>query len=166
MRKGNLTPERFYLHQGWQFKTASPERPGTVHTDLYQSKFIPDPFYADNEKQLGWIHESDWVYRLEFNLPEDFKLDQPIFLVFEGLDTIANIFLNGNRLGSAENMFRRYRFTVQNLLEEHNLLEIHFISPVRFGRKQEEIFGKLPVALNSERAYLRKANVDRKCAVP
>ncbi len=173
MRKGNLTPERFYLHQGWQFKTASPERlpedikipidwlpatvPGTVHTDLYQSKFIPDPFYADNEKQLGWIHESDWVYRLEFNLPEDFKLDQPIFLVFEGLDTIANIFLNGNRLGSAENMFRRYRFTVQNLLEEHNLLEIHFISPVRFGRKQEEIFGKLPVALNSERAYLRKA---------
>jgi beta-mannosidase len=67
--------------------------PGTVHTDLLNAGLIPDPFYSDNELRLKWIHEGDWEYQTTFDLPDELDLQKPLFLVFEGLDTIAENFL-------------------------------------------------------------------------
>lgn len=168
----------FYINDGWQFsintKDCLPEIekkeikklkrwykavvPGTVHTDLLNNNLIPEPFYSDNENQLQWIGDSDWIYKTTFNLPKDFNQTKKIELVFEGLDTASKVFFNGIDLGFTENMFRKYSFDVTNkLLAKKNQLQIEFTSNVRYAKKLESEFGKLPVALRSERAYVRKA---------
>ena len=138
----------------WNFATV----PGTVHTDLLDNKLIDDPFYSDNELHIGWICECDWVYEKEFNLPDDYTVSSPFRIVFEGIDTIAAIYLNGINLTNVDNMFRRYSYDVTDILKpDRNVLSIIFHSALRIGRELEKQYGKLPVALNSERVYLRKA---------
>lgn len=132
--------------------------PGTIHTDLLKNKIINDPFYSDNELGLGWICESDWVYETKFKLPEDYTNSVPIRLVFEGIDTVAEIFLNEIKLANVNNMFRRYSFDVTSFLKpRQNVLSVILLSSLRTARELEKKYGKLDVALNSERVYLRKA---------
>ncbi len=134
------------------------EIPGTVHTDLLAAGLIADPFYSDNERRLQWIHEIDWSYETVFDLPPDFEPAQACHLIFEGLDTIAEIRLNGRQLGRTENMFRRFEYPVDSLLKKNeNLLQITFFSPTVYGRAKEAVHGKLEVPHASERVYVRKA---------
>ena len=169
--------KRYFLRDDWKFKindvsyknlrdkkVINPRRwinaeiPGTVHTDLLKSKIIPDPFFADNELALRWISESDWIYKTYFDLPKDFKNEESVYLVFEGLDTVADIYINGNKIGHAQNMFLKYEFDISDKIKKRNNdLHIRFTSASKYGRSQEKKFGKLPVALNTERVYLRKA---------
>ena len=106
--------------------------PGTVHTDLSNNKLIDDPFYSDNELRLEWICECDWVYEKEFNLPEDYTVSSPFRLVFEGIDTIAEIYLNEINLANVDNMFRKYSFGITGILKPaKNKLSILFHSALR-----------------------------------
>ena len=77
------------------------------HTDLRANGKIEDPFYRMNELQLQWIDKKDWEYRTEFTVSEKIgeKVNQRI--TFTGLDTYADVYLNGEKLGSTDNMFRR-----------------------------------------------------------
>ncbi len=168
----------FYINHNWQFKLGpkknidgvdkkaskkirkwnKAEVPGTIHTDLFNIGLIPEPFYSDNENDLQWIGDSDWIYKTTFNLPENFNLDRKTELIFEGLDTSAKIILNGIELGYTENMFRKYAFDVSHrLLTKKNVLQVEFTSSVKFSKQLETEYGKLPVALRSERVYIRKA---------
>jgi beta-mannosidase len=132
--------------------------PGTVHTDLIKNKIIGNPFYADNEIKLQWISDCNWIYKTQFGLPKDFDSQKKVSLIFEGIDTIAEIFLNGKSVGKTENMFLKYQFDITEFLRvRNNELIVKFYSPVRYSREQEAQFGKLPVALNSHRIYIRKA---------
>ena len=130
--------------------------PGTIHTDLLNNKIIDDPFYSDNELRMDWIPECDWLYQSKF----DFKgnLKNNVDIVFEGLDTISEIYLNNIRLGGTDNMFVKYRYNVKNILKvKGNELKVLLKSPTRFAADEEKKYGKLPVALNSTRVYIRKA---------
>src|SRR5688572_14336937 len=109
------TKTKMQLLTGWQFREAAKDSwypatvPGCVHTDLLSNKLIEDPFYRDNETKLQWIGKTDWEYKTTFKVgPELLKRDQ-IELVFEGLDTYADIFVNDVPLFSADNMFRTWR---------------------------------------------------------
>ncbi|PWT79888.1 MAG: hypothetical protein C5B44_06205 [Acidobacteria bacterium] len=125
------------IKTGWQFREAGKDTwypatvPGCVHTDLLKNKLIEDPFYRDNEKKLQWIGKTDWEYRTTFNVtPEIFGRDN-IDLVFEGLDTYADVFLNDARLLSTDNMFRTWRIDCKRLLKlRANTLRIRFRSPI------------------------------------
>src|SRR6266403_2734742 len=85
---------------GWQFREVGKDTwysasvPGCVHTDLLNNKLIEDPFYRDNEKKLQWIGKTDWEYRSTFNITPETFASKNLELVFEGLDTYADIFLN------------------------------------------------------------------------
>lgn len=136
--------------------------PGTVHTDLIDSKVIPDPFKDLNEKKVEWVAQKEWWYRKEFNLSPDFVKKRAIELVFEGLDTFATIWINGVQIGEAHNMFTPWRFNVTKLLQEGiNLVAVRF-RPVcavatelqaKFGVK----YGSLHADNFSARPYVRKA---------
>jgi beta-mannosidase len=130
-----------------------------VHTDLLALGRIPDPFVGDNEKHVAWVAEADWEYRYQFDaVPE--LLNQPqIWLVCDGLDTLATVSLNGYELGCAANMFRQYRWDVKSLLKvDDNELHIAFDSPVRFVNEEQ---AKHPMAGVSQAIaggpHLRKA---------
>ena len=125
------------IHAGWQFREAGKPDwhnatvPGCVHTDLLANKLIEDPFYRDNEKKQQWIGKTDWEYRTTFKVtPETLKREN-IELVFEGLDTYAQVFLNEQLILSADNMFRTWRVDVKRTLKAgDNTLRIVFRSPI------------------------------------
>lgn len=127
------------LAGAWQFRQAGDEEwlpatvPGGVHTDLLALGKIPDPFVADNEKKVAWVAEQDWEYRYQFTANADVLTEEKVFLVCDGLDTLAEVMINGQLVGAANNMFRRYTWDVRHLLSEgNNELMIKFRSPVRF----------------------------------
>jgi len=125
------------LSSGWKFREAGKEEwlsatvPGCVHTDLLANKKIEDPFYRDNEKNLQWIGKTDWEYQTSFNVSAETLKRQNIEIVFQGLDTYANVFLNDKEILSADNMFRTWRVDVKNTLKQgENTLKIKFRSPI------------------------------------
>jgi beta-mannosidase len=125
------------LTDQWQFRKAktdewlSAQVPGSVQTDLLALGRIPDPFVADNELQVQWITDRDWEYRLAFQVDPETPAEERVFLVCDGLDTLADVTLNGQMLGHAENAFRQYRWDVKAILAEgENELLITFLSPM------------------------------------
>ena len=123
----------------WQFRQCGTSEwlpatvPGGVHTDLIALNKIPDPFVADHELKVMWVAENDWEYRYSFTVDPTLRAEKNIALVCDGLDTIADLYLNGTYLGHAENMFRRWEWDVKDLLRD-GMNEIHVVfgSPVRF----------------------------------
>jgi beta-mannosidase len=97
-----------FLHRGRWRSAASP---GCIHTDLLRHGLIGDPFYGAREKELHWIGEQDWSYRSEVRWP---RTDGPLELVAHGLDTIAEVRLDGRLLGRTANMFRRHAWDVRD----------------------------------------------------
>ncbi|MFN8433451.1 MAG: glycoside hydrolase family 2 protein [Anaerolineales bacterium] len=130
----------------WQFRQLGSTEwlpaqvPGGIHTDLMALGRIPDPFVGDNEKRVAWVAESDWEYHTTFNVQADVFQRKQIWLVCDGLDTLASLTLNGKALGETNNMFRQYRFDIKPLLKaEGNELTITFQSPVKFVTEKNAV---------------------------
>ena len=126
------------LHEGWKFRQARLTNwypatvPGVVHTDLLQNKIIEDPFFRLNERGLQWIDKEDWVYETCFTLAAGMMRKENMELVFEGLDTYADVYLNDECILKADNMFRCWSIPVrQYIREENNILKVYFHSPVK-----------------------------------
>jgi beta-mannosidase len=114
--------------------------PGCVHTALLAAGRIGDPFFRDNEDHQQWITEADWVYRRNFDVPGAALARERVALMFDGLDTLATVTLNGKELGRTDNMFRIWEFDVKGVLRERgNRLEILFASPIPFLAERERI---------------------------
>ncbi len=142
-----------------QKKTVPATVPGCVHTDLMAADQIKDPFVRDHEEELMWIGESDWVYSRTLEADAELLDNNRIILRFEGLDTLADIFVNGTKVASTDNMFRPYEFDVKDRLKRgENVIEVFFSSPVKYVRKKmaerrilAQSFNKVPGV-----GYLRK----------
>ncbi len=131
------------LNKGWSFTQAgkddwqSAEVPGAVHTDLLRLGEIPDPFYRFNEQKVQWIEEQDWVYRKIFDVDLSQLLKDRVELVFKGLDTYAEVYLNDSLIIDADNMFIPWQAEVKDILRpDSNELRVHFHSPVRIGMEK------------------------------
>jgi beta-mannosidase len=127
----------------WQFREARADEwlpaqvPGSVQTDLLALGRIPDPFVADNELRVQWVAERDWEYRCAFRVDPEMLAEARVFLVCDGLDTLADVALNDHPLGHAENAFRQYRWEVKALLAGgENELRIAFPSPMAYVRER------------------------------
>ena len=103
--------------------------PGCVHTDLIDHKIIENIFYRDNSKNVQWIENCDFTYTKTFFVDE---LRDGAYLEFDGLDTYADVYLNGVKLGEVDDMFIPYEFCADEVLREgENVLEVRFFSPVK-----------------------------------
>ncbi|MDR7188953.1 beta-mannosidase [Microbacterium sp. BE35] len=130
--------------------------PGCVHTDLLAAGLIPDPFLDDNESALAWIGLVDWTYATTFAwTPDDADRTD---LVFEGLDTVTTIRLNGREIGATANQHRSYRFDVRGLLVEgDNELVVAFRSPIKYANEQSVALGVRPRAYALPNDAIRKS---------
>lgn len=120
---------------------------------------IPDPFVADNEKRVQWVAENDWEYRRAFMPDPELLAEEYIFLVCDGLDTLAEVSLNGQLLGKTDNMFRQYRWEIKSLIQAgENEVSITFRSPVRYitARQAERALPGASQCIPGQ-SYLRKA---------
>ena len=152
----NLSSENWTFNKQNETKKHKATIPGTVHTDLYENKLIPDPFYGANEKQLQWIENENWEYESTFSLSEKEISNENIELEFDGLDTYATVYINGKLVLEADNMFRKWVVSAKNHLKKgKNHLKIVFLSAVQKG-KEEAV--KSPYTLpEKERVFVRKA---------
>ena len=129
--------QTYVLDKGWEFSQAgsnewmSARVPGTVHQDLLDHGRLPDPFYGMNEQKVQWVEKEDWLYRTVFTVTADQLKSDAVWLTFEGLDTYADVYLNGSLLLKADNMFVGHKLAVKDVLREgENRLMIRFRSPV------------------------------------
>ena len=123
----SLSKEQWKFHKFSDNQWSKAQVPGTAHTDLLFNKYIQDPFYRANEKDLQWIEEQYWVYQTQFNVTKKELAAQNKELLFYGLDTDAKVYLNDTLVLEANNMFRTWRVPVQEfLLQGKNVLRVEF----------------------------------------
>lgn len=106
--------------------------PGDVRTALRQYGLIDGYYLGKNLDGERWIDESDWLFVKDFYCEEELQ-EKENTLCLEGVDTLAEIWLNGTCVGKTRNMFRIYRFDVGGLLNYggNNTLAIKILSPVK-----------------------------------
>lgn len=107
--------------------------PGCVQTDLMDAGVLPDPFVDCNETLFYALEDKDFIYQRTFSW--DGK-QTPCWLVFEGIDTVADVFVNDVLVGHAENMFVQYAFDVTKVLQKgENRVEVTFLSIPRTAQE-------------------------------
>ena len=126
------------IELGWRFKQVRLTNwypatvPGVVHTDLLANGIIEDPFYRLNERGLQWIDKEDWIYETNFDLTDDLFLKNNIQILFKGLDTYADVYLNNEKIFSANNMFRQWTADIKKIAKRTgNILKVYFHSPIK-----------------------------------
>ena len=144
----NKEPEKICLNKGWEFSQVGKSEwlpatvPGTVHQDLIDNDKLINPFFGMNEEKVQWVEKEDWQYKTTFTLTKDQLARQAALLNFEGLDTYADIYLNGSLLERTDNMFVGYELPVKDVLREgENRLQVYFHSPIKMGLPQWETDG-------------------------
>lgn len=133
------------LEAQWEFSQVDDDSwhpatvPGNVHLDLLNNKLIEDPFYGDNEASLLWIEHKDWQYKGTFNVDQKLLSNQHINIEFKGLDTYADVRINGHKILSSDNMFVAYEEAVKEfLVAGKNTILIHFHSPIKMAMPEFE----------------------------
>ncbi len=155
-------PIRQAIRVPWEFRQANTEAwkpteiPASVHSALLKNGMIEDPFYRDNEEKLQWIEREDWEFQCTFDVAEDVLARKHVELIFKGLDTYAQVFLNDSLVLEADNMFRTWQVDAKKWLKPSgNKLHIYFESPTKKVEQDWKALGyELPGGI---RTMTRKA---------
>ncbi len=149
------------LNQGWTLTgdtlniNMQVDVPSVVQQSLYENGLIPHPYLGTVENQLLWISDHPWDYTLHFDADKELFEKENVELCFEGLDTYAEVSLNGYELFSADNQFREWKADAKPFLKEKdNLLEVHFI---RYDSTQLALYEQTLPRLPEKYAVSRKA---------
>ena len=137
--------------------------PSTVYGTLLDRGMIPDPFFRDNELMATKLMENDFAYETDFSIPERERESDRIFLRFDGIDTLADIYLDEQLLGSVDNMNRVWEFDITSLVMDGDKDTVYHLkavlhSPTRFIEKANK---ECPVGGSSDAMpgfpHIRKA---------
>lgn len=141
-----------------QFNTApiTGKVPGNFELDMVEAGLLPDPFYGENLLESEKMEDMHLFYARKFDYSTE-EGTEP-WLVFEGIDTVAEIYLNGKKTGSCDNMFIPQEFPAQSLLREgENELVVHIAPACIEARKNKISAGNTALKYNYEALRLRKA---------
>jgi beta-mannosidase len=156
------------LDHGWQFRqiAAGAQQgtgwlpatvPGDVHLDLLANKKISDPFFRDNEAKLQWIEQEGWEYQLDFDVTSGLLARSNVDLVFDGLDSAAQVFLNDVQVLSTDNAFRIWRVPAKaHLHAGKNQLRVVFASPIKAAAAVAASDPWQPKTKTDPKTYIRK----------
>lgn len=160
--------DKIDLNGKWNFKNTQETTwleayvPGSMYADLLRLGKIEDPFYRDNEKKIRELSREDFEYEKEFTVSSEFMANEELKLQCDGLDTIAEICLNGQLLQATKNMHRRYSLDVAKVLKEGtNRIHIIFRSPVQYiedKQKKYFLWGLDTNMVMEGHAHIRKAH--------
>ncbi|MGL5318794.1 MAG: beta-mannosidase [Bacteroidales bacterium] len=158
------------IDKGWTFKQARGHQwynatvPGVVHTDLLNLGLMDDPFMGLNERKAQWIDKEDWIYKTDLIIPSSARNKQNLDLVFDGLDTYADVYLNDSLILKTDNMFRQWRVSVGSLVKkDSNELRVYFHSPLKIDIPK---FNALPYQLECANDQSENGGVfDKKVSV-
>ncbi len=145
-----------YLELNGMWQLTSPQRPdinipmslpGDNVTALLEADLIPNPYFADNEKQTRWIEECEWHLSRQFEVDAHTLNAKQIMLTLTRVDTLATFYINGEQVLKCGNMFDQYRLDIKSFLTlGSNTIEIHFARVDLAGLERAK---KLPFAIPS-----------------
>ena len=128
----DLDGEWEYSALGFDAISGNGRVPGSLFLDLMHDGHIPDPFTGRHEESCSWIFATPWIYRKRFVLNDDFLGDDELFLVAEGIDTLAHVHVDGIEVGFADNMFRQWEWRLPaGLNAGEHLVEVRFLPLTR-----------------------------------
>jgi len=142
--------------QGHDFIVA--QVPGDVHLDLLAAGLIEEPLYSRNALDCQWVAEKDWWYSRQVVVPPGFIGDR-LELHCAGLDTTADLWVNGRPIGHHDNMFVPCRFDLTDLLHEGlNLIVIRLDAGTRAAQGKEVArYSQMGPSMDLRRMWVRKA---------
>lgn len=144
-----------FVPEGW----LDAEIPEEIHATLRKAGFIRGHVYNKDTDEEQWIEQVDWVYYKEFYVPGTMKAKE-VAIDFQGLDTFCEIYLNGFKVGTGNNMHVPLQVEVSGTLSygKRNVLVVRFFSPVKAveGMNQKDIFS----ITTSDRIFARKAQMN------
>lgn len=158
--------ERIILHDNWKMRDVSWEEyipatvPGTVYSDLLAAGRMADPYFRDNELKALKLMEQEYEYILSFSVESRVLAKDRILLHFDGIDTLADIYINNCLLGHVNNMHRTWEFDVKKYLRTvNNCIKVIFHSPTEYIKQKYEEH-RLDGTSDAMRGfpYLRKAH--------
>ena len=143
--------KRYDLNGVWQLKVLGenvyhiPEEyveakvPGTVFGTYVENGMMPDPYYRENELTSVKLADNDFVYRKCFVLEEEQLQADRLLLVFEGIDTLADIYVNGQIVETVFNMHVRHEIDVLDVVRQgENELKVVLHSPTKYIKAENE----------------------------
>lgn len=125
-----------YSSEKWLTATV----PGTVLSSYVNLGAVPDPNYRDNAMHISDSYfNSDFWYRNEFTLSDDFIKAGKTWLEFDGINWKAEVYLNGKELGRIDGAFIRSRFDISDIaVEGKNYLSVRIIRNANPGAVKEK----------------------------
>ncbi|MFE2910686.1 glycoside hydrolase family 2 protein [Kitasatospora indigofera] len=171
-----MTLVRSVLDTGWRLRLTDPHPdapvdlygravpatvPGCVHTDLMAAGLLADPYVGLNEADQHWIGRSGWTWTTTFDLPEaagpgtgdELRRE----LVFHGLDTVAEVSVNGRVVGRTANMHRTHTFDVTDVVTgAGNELSVYIGSVYDYTDARRAESGEMPSTYDEPFNHVRK----------
>lgn len=154
------------LNGNWKMKESQENTwldavvPGSVYLDLLNNEKIEDPFYRDNEYNIRDLSYSDYEYSREFNIKDEIS-EENVLLCCNGLDTIADIYINEKLVKSTSNMHCTYEIDIKGYINVgKNNITVYFHSPLKYTEKRHAQMQSLRTPHGSLPgiSYLRKAH--------
>ena len=105
------------LPVGLPTESVAAQVPGCCELDLSRAGLLPPPERGLNVREWRRYEGHQWLYTRDFEAPE-VPSGGKATLRFEGIDTLADVFLNGERIGEAANMLVEHRFDVTRRLRK------------------------------------------------
>ena len=133
-----------------------PQMPAMVHDVLLRHGVIEEPWLPGRAAKCQWVAEKDWVYSTSFAADGPGAAGRQWFLRFKGLDTIVDVYLNGEKIASSRNMYRELRVDVTGRLAPRNTLALHFHTV--FVRSEGRLIPLKEAAGDPEQPVVRPAN--------
>ena len=128
--------------------------PGNVELDLLAAGMIKDPQVGNNIYDLRPYEFCQWMYSKSFQAPE-LSEGQRLILDFEGIDCLGDIFLNGERVGSAENAMIAHKYDITSKVRKgENNLQVILRSAVLEAQKY--LVGTYSFRHYTESVWIRK----------
>lgn len=137
VRRAGFAPTAIAELTDCGYPTVPASVPGNFELDLLAAGLIDDPYYGTNTLAMQKLENRHLWYYTTFSRKEteDEKSESDICLEFGGIDTIADIIVNGTLIGHTENMLIPYTFPLKNLKQTGNELIVHIYPTVIEARK-------------------------------
>lgn len=113
--------------------------PGSVYSALLDKNLIEDPYYGENELKVLPIMDNDFEFTTEFEITQDMLGADGLLLKFDGVDTISEVYVNEELVGTTQNMHVEYEFDlkeVSSLKVGTNELKVLIKSPTRYIKEE------------------------------
>jgi len=144
------------MQKNWQVIPG--DVPGQAQLDLVKAGLMPDPFFGGNLHDFYEYEYCQFLYERTFSIPPMWLADR-IILKFDGIDTVADVYVNDLFAGHAANMMVEHEFDVTDLIrwDGENKLSVHIHSAMNEARLHEYTIGMRGTAHRNEICWLRKA---------